>query len=1132
MNLQLPRLPLVSRLFVALLGAQLASAGAAAAGGETETSAAPVEFIDAATGLAIQPASVVVGSTPVDSRAGLAQWSAPGRGMLALPRGRHSLIVETPGYQPMSASVELGRETHLLRFVLEPEAPPAELLPEAIQARHRDGETVLLGYVGDDATGQPLAEVLVEALPSGRRARTDARGFFVIQAPVEEEASATLEFSKSGYQTQRREQLELWSRGDWTYRVRLARGEGSVIVDERGLRRRAPPAPAGAESPRPAEAPARSELEPPLAGAVIKPLAGGAVPTVRTPRNIRVLLSDNTTIEYVSFDYYCKHVLPAEWIAGWAGYAGGSNSLNAGAVAVRTYAIGYLNNPRGSTYDICATTSCQVYGSSTSTYSDTAVNFTADYVAVNSAGAIPSGLTEYSAENNQAGLACGDGFTAPSGGCLYDPVCSGEALYGHGRGMCQWGTARWATGNRMAGRKTSDTTPNGYPRRDWMWICRHYYPTLTLVKGAPLAVGDEVKALKALTLYQCADGGIGSGTGCPNIGTEAAGATGVIVAGPARVTAAGTGGFTWYQVQWTDGKLGWAAENYLDRALVPPPAVTGLTAAAAATNQINLAWADTAELAAGYRIERSSAPGSSWVQIGTTPAGVTNYSDRDLPLASRWYYRVRAWNPAGVSGYSPVAGASALNVPPQVAAIADRSVFAGAVVEFDAVATAPDDVFLITDFTPFLSETANGVVLFRHPRFSGSTSGFLSGTPALAAVTDTYPLAGHGTGMVLRVSCQYTNFNDPWLRLTTADTASLPNPVIDLTARLRFDIYADHPVRVAVGCRETSTLAGTPIGSDGGTSGAAIEWAGVTNKSGSAPLPTRLVNAGVWQTLTFDLAAEPIYNFTGGNGILSTPSGRGVLEHLALAPVNLTSNIQTVYLDNFAVVKPRRITWSLGVGAPAGAAIDPLTGAFHWIPGAAQAPSTNLITLVATDGSVPAQAASRSFTVIVQPSNHAPVLAAIPDRVAHAGSTIIWTNQASDPDSGQALVFSLDAGAASGAAVDPLTGVFSWATGAGLAGTTNRFTVRVTDSGQPTMTDAKSFQVALLPPPVAAVNAAGTNVMISWPTIPGTAYRLEYKDQLNADWVDAGIVLVADGPAVEFAEPSIQPQRFYRLVVK
>ena len=108
-------------------------------------------------------------------------------------------------------------------------------------------------------------------------------------------------------------------------------------------------------------------------------------------------------------------------------------------------------------------------------------------------------------------------------------------------------------------------------------------------------------------------------------------------------------------------------------------------------------------------------------------------------------------------------------------------------------------------------------------------------TPDLTVVTDAYTTTGHGTGRVLRVSCNFTNPADPWRRLTTSGAPNWPDPVIDFTRKPQFDLYADRSVKVAVGCRETTTAAGTPVGSDGGTSGA-IEWAGVTNISGTAPM--------------------------------------------------------------------------------------------------------------------------------------------------------------------------------------------------------------------------------------------------------------------------------------------------------
>jgi hypothetical protein len=190
-----------------------------------------------------------------------------------------------------------------------------------------------------------------------------------------------------------------------------------------------------------------------------------------------------------------------------------------------------------------------------------------------------------------------------------------------------------------------------------------------------------------------------------------------------------------------------------------------------------------------------------------------------------------------------------------------------------------------------------------------------------------------------------------------------PNPVIDFTRKLRFDLFADKPVKVAVGCRETTIAAGTPLGSDGGTTGG-IEWAGVTNTSGTAPMPTRTVAAGSWATLTFDLPHEPITSFSGGDGILSTASGLGVLEHVAIVPVAGTGT-NNFYLDNFAVLTPRTLTYSLGAGAPTNAGVNPTTGVFAWTPNAAQGPATNSISVIVTDNSTPPVSHAKSFTITV-----------------------------------------------------------------------------------------------------------------------------------------------------------------------
>jgi hypothetical protein len=288
-------------------------------------------------------------------------------------------------------------------------------------------------------------------------------------------------------------------------------------------------------------------------------------------------------IFYETLENYTKHSLPKEWIGSWANQTGGSNSLNAGAVAIRTYAIGFVNSPRGANHDICGWTACQVYdATSSSSVTDRAVDFTTGCVMINANNAIPRGLTEYSAENNQLGMPCGDGFTAPTGGCLADPVCTGESEFGHGRGLCQWGSARWATGLKYPNRKLTDiTTTNDHPRQSWEWILNHYYPNLRLVRAAPLALNDPVRVIGTstpLNVRSCPGGTITNGVNCPSLGSQPLGSLGYITGGPQRITADGQG-YTWWKVRWQNGVEGWSVENYLDR-FIPPtntaPAITPL----------------------------------------------------------------------------------------------------------------------------------------------------------------------------------------------------------------------------------------------------------------------------------------------------------------------------------------------------------------------------------------------------------------------------------------------------------------------------------------------------------------------------------------------------------------------------
>ena len=73
---------------------------------------------------------------------------------------------------------------------------------------------------------------------------------------------------------------------------------------------------------------------------------------------------------------------------------------------------------------------------------------------------------------------------------------------------------------------------------------------------------------------------------------------------------------------------------------------------------------------------------------------------------------------------------------------------------------------------------------------------------------------------------------------------------------------------------------------------------------------------------------------------------------------------------------PQTLTFSLGAGAPTGASIT-TGGVFTWTPTAAQAPSTNTISVIVTDSGQPPMSATNSFNVVVYRPNTPPVLAAI-----------------------------------------------------------------------------------------------------------------------------------------------------------
>jgi hypothetical protein len=109
----------------------------------------------------------------------------------------------------------------------------------------------------------------------------------------------------------------------------------------------------------------------------------------------------------------------------------------------------------------------------------------------------------------------------------------------------------------------------------------------------------------------------------------------------------------------TLNQTAYTVANFRVRAQVPS-APSALSASAISQTRIDLAWTDNSNNESGFKIERSPNGTSGWMQIDTVGVGVSTYSDVGLSAGTTYFYRVRAYNPYGNSGYSNVADATTL----------------------------------------------------------------------------------------------------------------------------------------------------------------------------------------------------------------------------------------------------------------------------------------------------------------------------------------------------------------------------------------------------------------------------------------------------------------------------------------
>jgi hypothetical protein len=222
-------------------------------------------------------------------------------------------------------------------------------------------------------------------------------------------------------------------------------------------------------------------------------------------------------------------------------------------------------------------------------------------------------------------------------------------------------------------------------------------------------------------------------------------------------------------------------------------------------------------------------------------------------------------------------------------------------------------------------------------------------------------------------------------------------------------------------------------------------------------------------------------------------------------------------------------------GAPAGATFNAATRTFTWTPREDQGPGTNAVTLRVTDNGLPNLSDFETITIVVAETDSPPVLAFITNQTVTAGTQLTITNAAVDADiSTNNLSFTFDPGTPGGASINPTSGLFTWTPAAAQAPSTNLITVRLTDNGSPTFSDAKTFsivvnRVAELHLTEITMSSSGV-VTLGWSSQAGKTYRVESKDDLNpTTWNTAGDYNATNSTTSATNSVSGTSKRYYRI---
>jgi Stage II sporulation protein/Secretion system C-terminal sorting domain len=374
-----------------------------------------------------------------------------GRLLVEESPGRYELTIKAPGYKPLSTYffIEAGKNLPVTIYL-----DPVEI-PAAIREMPAPSTAVIDGYLTDALTGKKLKDAIISfSGPESIVLTTNADGYFhYVTHKVSAHTSngiipvyTDIRIGKPGYATKLIKQVLLQS-DRLTMKLELESGTGTT-TETRSHKLLQPDTDKSA-SPAPAPEAVTANRSP---------------DACTVPATIRVgtpcACANCSGVSVMSLESYVGTGVDDEWFSSW-----NAEALKAGCVAYRSYGSFFVVNfpntingiQAGFNYDIASTACNQAWESDVSTACQNAAAATASQVLVNSAGAIRR--SEYASETNNFG--CGNGFTGTGSAwpCIADNVCVNQTPNGHGRGLCQFGSQRWASTQAQT----------------YTWILDHYY---------------------------------------------------------------------------------------------------------------------------------------------------------------------------------------------------------------------------------------------------------------------------------------------------------------------------------------------------------------------------------------------------------------------------------------------------------------------------------------------------------------------------------------------------------------------------------------------------------------------------------------------------------------------------------